>query len=669
DGGKTAECTITVRPFVGEHVTGVTLNKEEASLAVGEALELTAAVAPENAAVQGVAWSVTGDDAVTLSAATGKTVTVTGKAAGTAVVTVTTDEGGKQASASIAVTGSGGGEVFKYIAFTFDNATGETANMSAIVSALSAKEAYGTFFIPGDSVTSTTKNALQAALDAGCELGNTGKTGNRMNQLTAAEVSAEVTAGQTAFNTQLGYTPVIFRAPKMMISAELAANANMPMINGIATYGTTAQQIHDDVMKAAGEIKKAEDGAIVNFSCANSATAAAIGMLIDTLSAEKYKFLTVSGLAAEKKAVLANGKHYDNFIFYDPSNFPDLSGNKWVDITPAGFTSIKAEIASANAYGISVTCDPSNRAILYMPECNFDGGPTSGVFKSINGGTSWSFIHQFDSCHGVRVDPYNSNHLYARDILRLNTQGFWVSWDGGLSWAIPPGYNSAAQAYNVAMGPYGMEPDPADFNHVIMCGSWWDQCKLIESNDSGETFTGHVITSDPDLAQKSSGTVLSFLYDPATGQGDRNTWMYSGESGTHTWKTKDGGAAWYPVNDFSQGHGGEPAVYTAAGVVFMSSDKGVLRSADNGETWEQVTVAQTHISLAGDGKYIYSSNEWTGAFAIRTLETDGYNWELLSNYYGNIPKSQRPVIDRKNQIMYIFSLDSRELYALQLDGR
>jgi uncharacterized protein YjdB len=110
DGGKTAECTISVAPkppgFVD--VTGVTLNKANETLEAGGTLELTATVAPENATEQGVTWSVSGDDAVTLPATTGKTITVTGVSAGTAVITVTTVDGGKQASASIEVTESGG---------------------------------------------------------------------------------------------------------------------------------------------------------------------------------------------------------------------------------------------------------------------------------------------------------------------------------------------------------------------------------------------------------------------------------------------------------------------------------------------------------------------------------------------------------------------------------
>jgi uncharacterized protein YjdB len=103
DGGEEAECTITVILFTGKHVTGVTLNVTEKTLDIDEAFELTATVQPPDAAIKGVTWSLDGDDVVELSADTGETVTVTAIALGTAVVTVTTDDGDFTADAVITV--------------------------------------------------------------------------------------------------------------------------------------------------------------------------------------------------------------------------------------------------------------------------------------------------------------------------------------------------------------------------------------------------------------------------------------------------------------------------------------------------------------------------------------------------------------------------------------
>ena len=80
-------------------VTGVSLNTAAASLYVGESLQLVATVTPDEATDKAVSWTVDRSDIVEVSA-NGK---VTAKAAGTAVVTVTTVDGGFTATATITV--------------------------------------------------------------------------------------------------------------------------------------------------------------------------------------------------------------------------------------------------------------------------------------------------------------------------------------------------------------------------------------------------------------------------------------------------------------------------------------------------------------------------------------------------------------------------------------
>ncbi|MDR0474842.1 MAG: Ig-like domain-containing protein [Treponema sp.] len=104
DGGKTASCSITVKAFEGEHVTGVRLNKTKETITEGKTLELTAAVSPNDAAIKDLTWSVSKSGVVSLSAAEGASVTVTAAAAGTVTVSVTTLDGGKRSSCAITVT-------------------------------------------------------------------------------------------------------------------------------------------------------------------------------------------------------------------------------------------------------------------------------------------------------------------------------------------------------------------------------------------------------------------------------------------------------------------------------------------------------------------------------------------------------------------------------------
>ena len=80
-------------------VTGVSLDKTSAELEVGGSLTLTATVAPDDAANKNVSWKSDKEEVATVANGT-----VTAVAAGSAVITVTTEDGGKTASCTITVT-------------------------------------------------------------------------------------------------------------------------------------------------------------------------------------------------------------------------------------------------------------------------------------------------------------------------------------------------------------------------------------------------------------------------------------------------------------------------------------------------------------------------------------------------------------------------------------
>ena len=96
DGGKTAKCTVTVKPIA---VTGVTLNKTSADLNAGSTLTLTATISPSNATNKKVTWKSSNTGIATV---TDKGV-VKGIKAGKATITVTTTDGKKTASCTITV--------------------------------------------------------------------------------------------------------------------------------------------------------------------------------------------------------------------------------------------------------------------------------------------------------------------------------------------------------------------------------------------------------------------------------------------------------------------------------------------------------------------------------------------------------------------------------------
>jgi len=98
DGGKTATCRVTVKAKA-VNVTEVTLDKTELTLTEGETETLTATVKPDNADNRKVTWSSDKTEIATVDGA-GK---VTAVKPGEAVVTVTTEDGGKTATCKVTV--------------------------------------------------------------------------------------------------------------------------------------------------------------------------------------------------------------------------------------------------------------------------------------------------------------------------------------------------------------------------------------------------------------------------------------------------------------------------------------------------------------------------------------------------------------------------------------
>ncbi len=92
DGGETPPQPVAV--------TGVTLNKTSLTLEAGQSETLTATVAPSNADNQNVSWSSSDNSVATVD----QSGNVSAISAGTAVITVTTEDGGKTHSCTVTVT-------------------------------------------------------------------------------------------------------------------------------------------------------------------------------------------------------------------------------------------------------------------------------------------------------------------------------------------------------------------------------------------------------------------------------------------------------------------------------------------------------------------------------------------------------------------------------------
>ena len=166
-----------------------------------------------------------------------------------------------------------------------------------------------------------------------------------------------------------------------------------------------------------------------------------------------------------------------------PSTAPALTVGTFVNISPPGvpFNSTATSITQG------MTIDPCNPATIYV--CV--GDAQAGIYRSTDGGGTWTRI-QYGGGFPVRVavDPTDPLHIYVGDGVRGGNNGFFVTTDGGKTWKIPQAFTDFAKT-NGSFDVYHVEPDPTDFNHVLVSfhSGWKGETEngVIESLDGGNT--------------------------------------------------------------------------------------------------------------------------------------------------------------------------------------
>ena len=205
DGSNlTAACTVTVKPAVVP-ATSVTLNETSAEVTVGETLQLTATVLPENASNPTVTWS-SSDDAIATVDANGL---VTAVAAGTATITASTNDG-SNLSASCEV-------IVKQLAvsLTLDKTAaevtvGETLRLNATVAPDNTSNPAVTWASSNDAVATVDANGLVTAVAAGtATITATTADGSNLTascSVTVKQLAVSLTLDKTAAEVTVGET-------------------------------------------------------------------------------------------------------------------------------------------------------------------------------------------------------------------------------------------------------------------------------------------------------------------------------------------------------------------------------------------------------------------------------------------------------------------------------
>lgn len=283
----------------------------------------------------------------------------------------------------------------------------------------------------------------------------------------------------------------------------------------------------------------------------------------------------------------------------------------WVNVTPAGFNLNPGAFNNDN-YGIQdVLADPARPSDFYFFTC------LQGVWKSTDYGQTWKKIStglDQGKMWTAAIDPNPNRDPATPPTLWSATGdaavGIWKSTDGGITWTAHTTDNSTAAAdcnnSYYANDAYALDVDPYDGKHLL---TGFHQCAgLSESTDGGLTWRTVPVPGDM------GASVYPFFVNTGTPATTRTTWLMQAQWDKNIngiYRTEDSGAHWQHVAPASEhAHGCSQFYQPGGGVIYAPSvPDGLIRSADLGKTWTQVSNLVAN-GVYGTSKLIYASYGW-----------------------------------------------------------
>ena len=134
--------------------------------------------------------------------------------------------------------------------------------------------------------------------------------------------------------------------------------------------------------------------------------------------------------------------------------------------------------------------------------------------------------------------------------------------------------------------------------------------------------TGWALSGTPEIV---------FLYDAAHGYTDTKTWLYTGAG---FWRTTDAGESWTVVEpNAGSPHGYNQIFRSKTGALYAGSWQYPYRSADNGQTWQQLAnnglPYSGYYAVCGNGEDLFVMPDPGSATAswYTSKESDGLTWK------------------------------------------
>jgi len=310
-----------------------------------------------------------------------------------------------------------------------------------------------------------------------------------------------------------------------------------------------------------------------------------------------------------------------NSLAIDPSNSQTLYIGTYGDVFKSTNGGASWSVSSTGLTRSTMNClaiDPSNSQILYV------GTDVGDVFKSTNGGASWSSSSSGltgSYMWSLAIDFSNPQTLYAG----TNGGGAFKSTNGGASWSSSSsGLPTNSIVLCLAIDPYSPQ--------TLYAGFWGG---VFKSNNGG------VVWGD-----SSSGLPWMYVHCLAIDR-DNSQILYAGPYGGGVYKSTDGGASWTASSSGLTNGVMWSLVINPSNpqTLYAGTDGGAFTSTDGGASWTAFSTGLTdsrvrclvidpsnpQILYAGTyGGGMWKWNPSSASSLSLTSPKGGENWPLSS---------------------------------------
>ncbi len=275
----------------------------------------------------------------------------------------------------------------------------------------------------------------------------------------------------------------------------------------------------------------------------------------------------------------------------------------------------------------SVRVHPADPNVVYVAAQGdrWKGTAERGIYRSRDGGTSWTLVlkgeNAFSGASELSMDATNPRILYAAFWDHQRTpwyirsggagSGIWKTIDGGDTWT------RLTQGLPALMGKIGVAVSPANPDRVFAIVEA-EKGGLYRSDDAGKTWR---LLSGDRLIQTRSWYYMNVIADPANAD---VVWVMNAP----VMRSIDGGATFSVVSATHGDNHALWIDPLDARRLINGNDGGASVSLDGGKSWSsqenQPTAQFYHVTVDDDFPYkLYSGQQDNSSVVIRSRGNDG----------------------------------------------